>query len=114
VITSRNSAALCLAFAALLGASGPVHTQILPRGSVSITNVGNAPISFQIRSGVSDWTAQNIASGRSVTFDCRCAAFEVKIPTDHESVTRALAIGQRYRIYWNAAEKRWDIAAFAR
>ena len=48
-----------------------------------------------------------------MTFDCRCAAFEAKIATDKESVTRALAIGQRYRIYWNAAEKRWDIGAIA-
>ena len=113
-MTSRNSAAaLCLASALLLGAYGPLHAQILPRGSVTITNVGNAPISFQIRSGVSDWTEQSIPSGRTVTFDCRCAAFEAKIATDSESVTRALAIGQRYRIYWNAAQKRWDIASIA-
>ena len=109
--TSRNNAALYLALAALLATAGPGHAQILPRGSVSITNAGNAQIGFQIRSGVSDWTEQSLASGRSVTFDCRCAAFEVKISTDRENVTRALPIGQRYRIYWNAADKRWDIGA---
>jgi hypothetical protein len=105
---------LVLAVLLFFGAAGHGHAQILPRGSVTITNVGNAPIKFQLRSGLSDWTEQSIASGATAKFDCRCAAFEVKIETDKNEVTRSLAIGQQYRIFWNAAEKRWDIGPSAR
>jgi hypothetical protein len=101
-----------LAVLLFLGAAGPGHAQILPRGSVNITNVGNAAIKFHIRSGTTDWTEHGIPSGGNVTFDCRCGSFEVKIATDQNEVTRTLVIGQRYRIYWSAAEKRWDVGAF--
>lgn len=105
---------LVLAVLAFLGVAGHAHAQILPRGSVTITNVGNTTIKFQIRSGTSDWTEHSIASGATVTFDCRCASFEVKIETDQKEVTRTLVIGQSYRIFWNAAEKKWEIGPFAR
>lgn len=111
---SRSNAGRYLAVSILVGAAGAADAQILPRGSISITNVGNAAINFRIRSGVTDWSEQSIASGRSVTFDCRCAAFEATIPTDKDSVTRTLPIGRAYRIYWNATDKRWDIGTYAK
>jgi hypothetical protein len=113
-VTRSRTSILALVVLAFFGLAGHGQAQILPRGSVTITNVGNAAIKFHMRSGTTDWTEQSIASGANVTFDCRCASFEVKIETDHNDVTRTLVIGQSYRIFWNGAEKRWDIGASAR
>lgn len=79
---------------------------------VHLVNQGNQALLFYIRVDGGEWKEFTLGSGDNNTFRCASACeggFEFFMRTEERHVHYRLEAGTRYILYWNSAEKIWDL-----
>jgi hypothetical protein len=81
---------------------GPGKEQLLIINGSRATKVN-----FSVKNGDSDWVDFSLDPLKDVFFS---HTTEIRIATDNgKTVEYSLAYNNRYRIFWNAVEERWDV-----
>lgn len=90
-----------------------IYTASLPLGYFQLRNVGNRSLRIKVRAMPGDWQDLEVPSGESVALrcgDCTTPYVQIAIPTEgRDIVVRTISLQNRYNIFWDESEKRWDL-----
>lgn len=81
-------------------------------GSVQIINNSNHTLSYHYRSAGRKWKRFRIGPGDNEVLPCSDAGRyypEIRVYTDDKPVQYALECQNRYVLYWNPDDERWDV-----
>lgn len=92
--------------------SGQLDMPSIAAASVSITNISTQPLHFGLQPTGGELSQFTLDSNYQQTYRATGDAnsFTITIRTDEKTITKTLASGSRYQLFWNSAISAFDVS----